>query len=52
MGDASAPTQGASADFLILDRNPLEDIGSLKNSADRYTKAYAGRANSFGKDEE
>ena len=33
MGDASAPTHGALADLLILDKNPLEDIDSLKNPA-------------------
>jgi imidazolonepropionase-like amidohydrolase len=33
MGDASAPTLGALADLLILDKNPLEDLSSLQNPA-------------------
>ena len=31
LGSASAPEIGATADLLILDKNPLEDVATLKN---------------------
>jgi imidazolonepropionase-like amidohydrolase len=33
LGEASAPTPGAAADLLILEKNPLEEISSLQNPA-------------------